>query len=54
MHYLTRVFKTLKKVTWEKIPISLKHMIYVLLVVIGSSLVYWGIDVLITSLIGKL
>ena len=54
MHYLTRVFKTLKKVTWEKIPISLKHMIYVLLVVIGSSLVYWGIDVLISSLIGKL
>lgn len=53
MNYLSRVLKTLKKVTWEKLGKSLKHMVYVMLVIIISSGLYYAFDLLMNMLLKK-
>lgn len=54
MHYLARVWKTLKKVTWERLSTSLKHMVIVAVTVVITACTYWLLDMLITGLIQHL
>ncbi|QHQ69097.1 preprotein translocase subunit SecE [Lactobacillus crispatus] len=54
MNYLIKVSKVLKKVTWEKIGVTLKHTGYMALVVLATALCYWGIDQLVNSVFTKL
>lgn len=51
MNYLSRVFKTIREVTWEKLFTSIIHAFSSIMVIIIASLIYWGIDKVMMNLI---
>lgn len=50
MYYLTRVLKTLKKVTWEELTVSLKHTVIIVATVTCTACIYWLFNMAITGL----
>lgn len=54
MDYLSRVLDQLKQTTWEKFGPAVKDTLICLGLMVGSALVYWGLDKVMSMLIKHL